>query len=442
MIRFSNSITKERKYNIGYILRIFAIGASLISVRVCILSSLALFSISRSFSDDISNGDGISGEIEGFDGDVLYQNISPGGEGGDSGDSGISDSNGINRTIARNTSGHKLLQDFLQSTNRYEKLSANKIWDQICIEGGVLARNTQASDSPVVAIEIGMHRATQCIFAANQGMQAHCVEPSDINYRRVMRRLNRLKIQGGEKSDVLERIFTYNMAAGNVSDVTIPFYAAGSTGDHVGNFDVWNMKDFTETEKDQHTQYRHDVAMIKLDDLIDNKVTPTNRGGNALPNSKIQNVFALKVDTQGFEPAVFSGLRESIKLRKIDFILFEYWPKGMDLLSSSNTTCFEPVAILKQLAAAGYTLYALSVEAHPHADSNSQRKMNLANNGRPYDDFDLNCKWYYEFDKQFYKEGYKMGYWSDVFAVSPNAKLINSTTQLGKMLAKSLNWNL
>lgn len=42
-------------------------------------------------------------------------------------------------------------------------------------------------------------------------------------------------------------------------------------------------------------------------------------------------VHLLKVDTQGFEPYVFSGLARSILFAVVDYIIFEFWPRGMDL---------------------------------------------------------------------------------------------------------------
>lgn len=44
----------------------------------------------------------------------------------------------------------------------------------------------------------------------------------------------------------------------------------------------------------------------------------------------------LKIDTQGFEPLVFSGLKRAIQERRIDFIITEFWPKGMDLMMSTS----------------------------------------------------------------------------------------------------------
>jgi len=362
------------------------------------------------------------------------------GEGNSDGDDGIS----YHKTVIipqDDAFGNTLLF----STDLMEKGSAN-IWKQICKEGGKLAReNNQASgtSSPVVAMEVGMFDYDQCYFAAYVGMHAHCVEPSPMNYKRVVDQIDSSSKNhtSSKVSAALERISTYNMAAGNATGATIPFFGNGGTGDHIGEFDAWNMvkglgkeKDYPDHKKSKRT----DVSMVKIDDIIRNRITPTSRKENDPSNPKIQDVFALKIDTQGFEPAVFSGLIESIEMKKIHFILFEYWPKGMDLLSNSDTKCAESVAILKQLDAAKYKLYALRVVAHTATGMKAINAMNEPDAGRPFDSFEANCNWYYEFEKRFPNANYKMGYWSDILAVSPDAKLSDPITNIGKILAKNL----
>ena len=39
---------------------------------------------------------------------------------------------------------------------------------------------------------------------------------------------------------------------------------------------------------------------------------------------------------QGYEPSVISGLSTSIRNHHIHYILMEFWPKGMDLIATSN----------------------------------------------------------------------------------------------------------
>ena len=152
------------------------------------------------------------------------------------------------------------------------------------------------------------------------------------------------------------------MATGNETSGKVPINGNGGTGDHIGEFDAWNMVKGLDAEKSYPSgkkSRRTDVPMIKVDDIIDNKITLTNRKENNPPNPKIQDVFILKIDMQGFEPVISSGLVESIEMKEIYFILFEYWPRSMELFSSSDTKCAKSVTILKQLNAAKYKLYDL-----------------------------------------------------------------------------------
>jgi len=338
-----------------------------------------------------------------------------------------STSSGVTFNIAQETSKNIISLDV-------DHIPTTLVWEQICTEGGILARSTQSNGSPIVAIEVGMWDLHQCLFAATQGMQTHCVEASRKSYnKRVMKWVSRHKKSKGDVNAAVKRISTYNMAAGNASNVIVPFRDMKRKNDHVGDFDLWNMTNGNELENSIYKRKRYsEVVMIKLDDLIENKITPTDRGENIAIDSKIQDVFILKVDTLGFEPEIFSGLMRSTKLKKIDFILFNYWPKGMDLQSHS-AKCVKSVAFVKQLHDAGYKLYTLGVNAHPRYQS-WYKATKWFRRPRPLDDINSYCNWYYEVDDQFPYEGYKMGYWSDIFAVSPNVKLSNPTTEIGTIL--------
>ena len=76
--------------------------------------------------------------------------------------------------------------------------------------------------------------------------------------------------------------------------------------------------------------------------------------------------------------------------------------------------------------------------AHTATGMKAINAMNEPDAGRPFDSFEANCNWYYEFEKRFPNANYKMGYWSDILAVSPDAKLSDPITNIGKILAKNL----
>lgn len=170
------------------------------------------------------------------------------------------------------------------------------------------------------------------------------------------------------------------------------------------------------------------VASIKVDDIIEDAL-----------QSDEERVFIVKVDTQGYEPSVFAGLHASvIQQQRVDYILFEYWPKGMDLLASTgedgsdHTKACIAADLLEKLQRAGYTLYALPDTSHPQAPRAARNA--LKNERAPTKNARDNCEYYYELEARFPSD-YKMGYWSDMLAVAPRATLIDKpATAVGQIL--------
>ncbi len=99
---------------------------------------------------------------------------------------------------------------------------------------------------------------------------------------------------------------------------------------------MWNMKrgqaptDWPEEKRGEIIK----VPSIQLDDIVyDHKIKPTKSAGSSETKEDgsviaFDKVFALKIDTQGYEPSVFAGLKKSIRAHKIQYIMTEYWPKG------------------------------------------------------------------------------------------------------------------
>merc|ERR1711935_153339 len=129
-------------------------------------------------------------------------------------------------------------------------------------------------------------------------------------------------------------------------------------------------------------------------------------------------IYLLKVDTQGYEPAVISGMEQSIKDASIDYIIFKFWPRGMDLLADTKDQCSGHKDI-DRLVASGYTLYALSVESHSGAPGHGATQ----DEGllRPFENVSSldYCRWFFELEQKYPSEDYKFGYWSDFLAVAP-----------------------
>jgi FkbM family methyltransferase len=260
-----------------------------------------------------------------------------------------------------------------------------------------------------VAVEVGMHRAIQCLQAATAGFQAHCVEPSPVSFRRVRTRVS-------EASEAVQnRVHLYKAAAGPDSNTKVEFTGAGGTGDHVGDFDMWNMKagkpDDEQLAKKQGGTV--EVSTISLDDIIANK----------LKNGE-EKAFVLKVDTQGFEPAVLSGLIKSLAAHKVQFLLMEYWPHGMDLIMNKPAGTCAAADLIRQLVAAGYTIYSLLPSSHPASPAAAKQAM--IDEAMPVHDIDAHCQWFYELEERFPSDTYKMGYWADILAVAPGIQLPKS----------------
>eukprot|EP00977_Amphora_coffeiformis_P004699 scaffold1007_cov176-Amphora_coffeaeformis.AAC.5 len=282
----------------------------------------------------------------------------------------------------------------------------------------ILGTTTLSSKhSPPVAMEVGMHSATQCLEAAAAGLHVHCVEPSPASFQRVLNQV--------DASPHKARVSLYQKAASSTSQGTVNFKSSGGTGDHVGEFDMWRMKANTDLEHFKGQEKIVQVPQIRLDDIVQQQI---------IQPKQADSVFALKIDTQGFEPFVLEGLSQSLVQHQIKFLLMEYWPRGIDLHAGTPDAC-SGVKMLQHLVTAGYTLYALAVHAHPKAPYGYQTVLHE----RPLDDLQANCLWYLKLEQQFPSEEYKMGYWSDVLAVAPNfGHSHNNQTEFAAQLGRWL----
>ncbi|CAB9520082.1 expressed unknown protein [Seminavis robusta] len=303
-----------------------------------------------------------------------------------------------------------------------QSLSADNIWDSLVQEAAALMKNppahqqqqeTTTAPPRFMAMEVGMFRAKQCFHAARMGLEAHCIEPSPHAFQRITQALRK------EPVNVQTRIHLYNNAAAALPGLKLNFSAGGSPGDHVGSYDVWKMQAAAGAPPTQ-------VDSIRLDDLI----------GELIPQKSHDKLFVLKVDTQGYEPSVFAGLEHSVFLEhRVDYVMFEYWPKGMDLLTTGDVHKRSCVAhlILQALHEAGYTLYALPNTAHPRAPKEALEA--IVAEQAPMNNFQENCLYYYQVEDRFSTGDYKMGYWSDMLAVAPGASLLqNPVTEVGQIL--------
>ena len=326
-------------------------------------------------------------------------------------------------------------------------VEASDVWEALIIEAEALSK-----DTTIHVMEVGMHTAKQCLQIAAKNLQAHCVEPSPGSYPRIHDGIT------AAPKDRQDNIRFYQMAASATSGLDLEFSSEGGAGDHVGGgVDHWKM---TKEKSDERrhvvvrNEYMTTVKSVAIDDIIYNKVGPTEDFASAgrAADDKIDKLFLLKVDTQGHEPSVFAGLKEAIQEHKIDFIMTEYWPKGIDLMNDSMgpaQECTKPVAMMKLLRDAGYTLYTMTITAHAKAPrkGGAQQKTRAHNRGRlqtPIDDLMKHCMWFYGLEREFpdtnTEDPYRMGYWTDVLAVAPGARLPSEPiSKTGKLLARVMS---
>jgi FkbM family methyltransferase len=71
-----------------------------------------------------------------------------------------------------------------------------------------------------------------------------------------------------------------------------------------------------------------------------------------IPNLDTHQVF-IKIDVQGFEGRVLSGMRESLRAVKQLILMMEFWPQGM------RDAGGDPLAVLEFLTTMGLTIYEL-----------------------------------------------------------------------------------
>jgi hypothetical protein len=323
-------------------------------------------------------------------------------------------------------------------------IQSEKVWNCLLAEGEALNKHT-----PIHIMEVGMYSAGQCLQAAHMNIQAHCVEPSPgASYDRIIGAIKKAREESKEK------VRFYQLAASDTSGLDLSFSSSGGTGDHVGGgIDVWKMTKEADSDVNKNTGTGTvTVKSVAIDDVIYNKVGPTEDFASTprADGDKIDKLFLLKIDTQGHEPSVFAGLKKAIQEHNIDFIMTEYWPKGIDLMNDSMgpQECSKPVAMMKLLRDAGYTLYTQSITSHPKSKGKigANKKAGMHNRGgkiqTPIDDLMAHCMWFYEVDRgnpDTSEENYQMGYWTDVLAVAPGARLPKKpVSEIGEILAKHL----
>ncbi len=271
------------------------------------------------------------------------------------------------------------------------------IWDGL-IANGVKMMEDNGYSKHLVTFEVGAHSAGQSIDAVKAKFDTHIFEPSPASYERIKRSMAGVIRENGE---IEKYLHLHNVAVGSTTGDMLDFAASGGTGDHVGEFDIWNMKPGATTDEKLKAKSGTLVKIpsMKLDDLIFHH--------SIEKEAPIEEVYALKVDTQGFEPHVFSGLEESIKNHKIQYILTEYWPNGMALMNNRSDKCDLAVETLSPIVSAGYSIYALPITVHASVKGVA-RKINEQWQKRSFDDLRADCEYLLNLEKTYYNPDYHM----------------------------------
>jgi FkbM family methyltransferase len=260
----------------------------------------------------------------------------------------------------------------------------------------------QNSSLSKIAIEVGSHRGKQCLQAAISKLESYCLEPSPESFAKVRKRVNRA-------AGIKHRVHLYQAAAGEKTGEFVQFKSKGGTGDSVLPLKVSN------------SSFVVNVPTLRLDDLVANI-------------SGCDGIYLLKIDTQGYEPMVFKGLQSSLERLAIDFIIFEFWPRGMNQFVHENGTTCIGADLLMSLLRIGYKLYPTSMSSHHSLSPKEARKYLRSNPERPYHDIVKYCQWHLDLEEQFPAPNYTIGYWSDIVAVSPKMRLQTPQTNTGQAL--------
>lgn len=292
-------------------------------------------------------------------------------------------------------------------------------WSDMLREGESLNKEMQekGKETYLDIVEVGANDARQAREIRSHGFNAHSFEPSPKSY---------IKMANALSKDETRGIFLYNAAVGDSDSTLVKFMNSDSTGAQV----VLKGEDENTVE----------VAMVTIDNFLRGNVAP-DYGGAGTPvvttaSNANNHIFAAKIDVQGFEPKVFRGMKDSIQGHKIHYIMTEFWPRGINSMNGFSSECEEATKFLSDLYNAGYSLFAAPIEAHPKSDPNG-RKQTAANKlDRRFGDLKEDCLELQKLEQKYPSQtNWSMGYWTDVFAVAPDAPLpSNPTTRFGKAI--------
>lgn len=243
--------------------------------------------------------------------------------------------------------------------------------------------NAHPAPATAAIVEVGVYDGNQCVASSRAGFQpVICFEPSPQNYER-----SRATI---EAAGVMDDVTLVKKAVGNKANQEVTLHAKGGSGDHLGEVPFAG-----ETDRGFQASEVSTIESTSLDAYLQN-ITYSG------------SIYIVKVDTQGFDGLVIEGMEGLLLDQRIDYVLFELWPKAM--LHEGRKSCTETLHFLTSF---GYRLYELAMPGLIFEIGGAAPDIgkSLFTRGSSIKQV---CEWYEssELSNTF-------GTWTDVLAVSP-----------------------
>lgn len=168
-------------------------------------------------------------------------------------------------------------------------------------------------------IDIGANIGLTTIPVAKQGIQCFCFEPEFSNFASLKKNFFINEVEKNTK------IFNFALFS---EDTEVEFEIANNNmGDH--RIRLTPPKSHLNHLYGENVRKTRQVIAKKLDSVLDQTL--------------LQKPIVLKIDTQGAEVKVLKGASELLK--KVDYIIAEYWPYGLKRMGNSTEDFIE---IIKQ----------------------------------------------------------------------------------------------
>ncbi|KXS18394.1 hypothetical protein M427DRAFT_132751 [Gonapodya prolifera JEL478] len=283
----------------------------------------------------------------------------------------------------------------LSKAREYEKFSfmphgqwnADAMWSH-------LIKDHQTPETSIV-VEIGSYDCSQCLWAAQTKpwKKVYCFEPSPTNHARCLKHLEQAK---ESSPDAVARIELSQLAMGAQPDGELEFHGAGGTGDHAGSLNEGEIDAYRNTKFDMI------VKSTNLDTFL---------------KDNADDIFMVKIDTQGFDGFVLQGMNELLTNQRIQYVIIEFWPIAM---KRAGQPCRETLEYISQFKYRAYEGVLMALNYMSPIDINDpipggKGESYKQNWERKKKDIDSVCKWY-----EARPEGgphNTFGMWSDVLLV-------------------------